>query len=218
LTSNQLSKQEQLDQLQERITQELICPLKDAATNMVFGKGNPDASIVFIGEAPGEQEDLQGKPFVGRAGQELDKLLRKISLTLDDVYICNILKYRPPKNRNPTIDEIRHHTPYLLLQLKIIRPKIIVTLGNYATKFVLAGFSVEGMSAIKGIAQLHGTPQDLTLDGITFTILPFYHPAAMLYNPRLREVVDHDFMKMGVLLDLPLVSDAGGQGALRDFM
>jgi len=123
-----------------------------------------------------------------------------------------------PKNRNPTVDEIRHHTPYLLLQLKIIRPKLIVTLGNYATKFALAGFSVEGMNKIRGIAQLHGTSQELILDGISFTLIPFYHPAAMLYNPRLREVLEHDFMKMGVLLGLPLVSDAGGQGALRDFM
>ena len=94
-----MSKAQQLQEIQKRIESDLVCPLKDAATNVVFGKGNPDADIVFIGEAPGEREDLQGIPFVGHAGQELDKLLQKIGLTLNDVYICNILKYRPPNNR-----------------------------------------------------------------------------------------------------------------------
>jgi len=150
------TKEDQLLALQKRIEDELVCPLKDAATNMVFGKGNPNASIVFIGEAPGEKEDEQGIPFVGRAGKELDKLLHRIGLTLDDVYICNILKYHPPKNRDPSLEEIERHTPYLIEQLKIIQPAIVATLGNYSTKFVLGGFRTSGMKTVKGISVLHG--------------------------------------------------------------
>ncbi len=213
-----MEKQEALDALRQRIIDELVCPLKDAATNLVFGKGNPDADIVFIGEAPGAQEDLQGVPFVGRAGRELDKLLRRISLTLNDVYICNILKYRPPQNRDPSMDEIRNHTPYLIQQLKIISPKIIVTLGNYATKFVLAGFDSEGMKKIAGITQLHGKKNHLVVDGVDFVIVPMYHPAAMLYNPKLRETVEKDFLVLAKLLHLQPVQEAGGQGTLNTFL
>src|SRR3989344_5830412 len=107
-----MSKIEELEQIKQSILTNLSCPLKDSAHNLVFGKGNPDAPILFIGEAPGEQEDIQGVPFVGRAGQELDKLLRSIGLTLEQVYIANILKYRPPNNRAPAMDEIRRHTPF----------------------------------------------------------------------------------------------------------
>lgn len=183
-------------------------PLKDTATNLVFGKGNPDADILFIGEAPGEKEDLQGEPFVGAAGRELDKLLSSIGLTLKDVYIANILKYRPPGNRDPTEEEIRRHTPYLVEQIKAIKPKVICTLGNFATKFVLAGFTVEGMKRIPGISVLHGKPRNMTLEGYSFTVIPLYHPAAMLYKPPLRKVLEEDFRKLGLFLGL----DAGQQG------
>src|SRR3989338_3722651 len=108
------SVEDQLEHIREKIVRELRCPLKDAAHNLVFGKGNPHAQILFIGEAPVEQEDLQGLPFVGAAGKELDKLLHSIGLKLDEVYIANILKYRPPNNRNPNIEEIKSHTPYLI--------------------------------------------------------------------------------------------------------
>ena len=172
------------------------CPLKDAAKNLVFGKGNPDASIMFIGEAPGAQEDELGVPFVGSAGKELDKLLRSIHLTLDDVYIANILKYRPPENRDPSIDEIYRHTPYLIEQIKAIKPKIICTLGNYSTKFVLASFNVPDMKKIDGITRLHGKVHHLNIDGMDFIVIPLYHPAAMLYNPNLRAVLTEDFLEM----------------------
>lgn len=191
---------QELDIIRKKIESEMKCPLRDAAHNLVFGKGNPDASILFIGEAPGREEDLRGIPFVGAAGRELDKLLRAISLTIDEVYIANILKYRPPNNRNPTMEEIRRHTPYLILQIKAIKPQIIATLGNFATKFVLAGFDTESMNSIGGITGLHGKPKEISVDGMKFTIVPLYHPAAMLYNPPLRKILEEDFVRMGKML------------------
>lgn len=194
------SKQALLRKVEEDIKKNLCCPLKDSATNLVFGKGNPDAKILFIGEAPGAKEDILGKPFVGSAGRELDKLLNKINLTIDDVYISNILKYRPPKNRNPTSAEIKAHTPYLLKQIEIIKPQVICTLGNYATKFALANFKQEGMNKIEGIAKIHGVVKKI--DGLDdLTIIPLYHPAAMLYNPKLRPILEEDFIKIKQFLE-----------------
>jgi DNA polymerase len=195
-----MDKIEQLEIVKQKILTDMVCPLKDAAKNLVFGKGNPDAQIMFIGEAPGEKEDEQGVPFVGSAGKELDKLLRSIGLTLEEAYIANILKYRPPNNRDPSVEEIYRHTPYLIEQIKIIRPKIICTLGNYSTKFVLASFNIPNMKKIGGISFLHGKPHNITIDDMNFTVIPLYHPAAMLYNPRLRETLAEDFLKMQDLL------------------
>ncbi|RMF05557.1 uracil-DNA glycosylase [Candidatus Woesearchaeota archaeon] len=197
----QKDKQKELEKVAEEI-RESDLPLKESATNLVFGKGNPDAEIMFIGEAPGEKEDLQGVPFVGAAGRELDKLLHLLGLTLADVYIANILKYRPPNNRDPLPDEIRAHTPYLVKQIRIIKPKVIATLGNFATKFVLAKFDVESMKRIGGISFLHGKPVHIEADGLDFTVIPMYHPAAMLYKPPLRKVIEEDFLKMGEFLGL----------------
>lgn len=217
-STQHMTAEEELSALQKQIEQELICPLKDAATHIVFGKGNPQARIVFIGEAPGREEDLQGKPFVGRAGQELDKLLRKIGLKLDDVYICNILKYRPPQNRDPTVEEINNHTPYLIAQLKIIKPEVVITLGNYSTKFVLAGFNSEGMNKVAGITKLHGSTQQVTLDDLTITVMPMYHPAAMLYNPSLRNIMDIDFLALAKRLGLDIKEQPdSGQLSLDKF-
>lgn len=193
--------QQLLDSLKQKIIDTLDCPLKDASTNIVFGKGNSNADIVFIGEAPGEKEDLQGIPFVGRAGNELDKLLNQIGLSLEDIYICNILKYRPPKNRDPSIAEIKSHTPYLIEQLKIIKPKIVVTLGNYSTKFVLGGFSPDNMKSIEGISVLHGTKHIVQFDDLNLLVIPIYHPAAMLYNPRLRDSFNDDFKFISTVLN-----------------
>jgi DNA polymerase len=189
-----------LDDIRRKILAEMQCPLKDAATNLVFGKGNPYAKILFIGEAPGEQEDLQGVPFVGSAGKQLDKLLHSIGLTLNDVYVANILKYRPPNNRNPTVEEIRRHTPYLIDQISVIKPGVVCTLGNFSTKFVLAGFDVDKMKTIPGIAQIHGTRQTVEKGGMTITVFPLYHPAAILYKPGLRADLESDFLKVGAYL------------------
>ncbi|MGV8162697.1 MAG: uracil-DNA glycosylase family protein [Candidatus Nanoarchaeia archaeon] len=194
-------KQILLDELRQEIIEKLDCPLKDAAHNLVFGKGNPSAKILFIGEAPGEKEDLQGIPFVGAAGKQLDKLLSLIGLTLSDAYVANILKYRPPKNRDPTPDEIRSHTPFLVEQIKIIKPRIVATLGNYSTKFVLSGFSVEGMKQIEGISDLHGKHIEKEINGLKFIVVPLYHPAAILYKPSLRGELENDFLGMKELLE-----------------
>lgn len=190
------NKQGELNKIRADILKHLVCPLKDAATNLVFGKGNPNAPILFIGEAPGEKEDLEGIPFVGRAGKELDKLLQSIGLTLDECYVANILKYRPPQNRDPSIDEIRNHTPYLIEQIKTIKPKVIATLGNFSTKFVLAKFDVDGMKKISGVSNLHGSATEIEIDGMKFIVIPLYHPAAMLYRPQLRETLSEDFQKI----------------------
>lgn len=191
-----MSNREQLEELKTEILKNLHDHLSEKANNLVFGKGNPDADILFIGEAPGEQEDLQGIPFVGRAGKELDKLLNGIDLAIDDVYIANILKYRPPKNRDPNMEEIKGHTPYLIKQIEIIKPKVIATLGNYSTKFVLAEFEPDNMKGIAGMADLHGKPQKIFVKGNEFTVVPIYHPAAMLYRPKLRETLEDDFKVM----------------------
>lgn len=185
--------QSELDDIKQDIVDNLICFLKDNSSNIVFGKGNPNADILFIGEAPGAKEDELGVPFVGRAGKELDTGLSTIGLTLDDVYIANILKYRPPKNRNPSKDEIKNHIPYLIEQIKVINPRVIVTLGNYATKFVLAGFDPSGMSKIAGVTSLHGTFIEISVDNVKYIVMPMFHPAAMMYNPSLRDSFKKDF-------------------------
>jgi uracil-DNA glycosylase len=132
-------------------------------TNIVVGKGNQNAKILFVGEAPGRNEDEQGVPFCGAAGKNLDKLLERVGLTLEDVYVCNILKCRPPENRDPTIDEIKAHTPWLLKQIKDIRPKVVCTLGNYATKFFLSKGNVEDMKNQPGITLIHGKIREIEM-------------------------------------------------------
>ena len=201
-----MNKEQELNILKEAILEDKTLPLRENG-KLVFGKGNPEAKIVFIGEAPGEKEAEQGVPFVGRAGQELDKLLRTINLSLEEVYICNILKFRPPKNRDPNIEEIKTHTPYLIKQLKIIDPEIIITLGNYATKFVLANFKAEDMKLIQGISKLHGIIKTISLENKQFKVIPIYHPAAMLYNPRLRDSFERDFFVIAKTLGLEIRSD-----------
>ncbi|MFW5747131.1 MAG: uracil-DNA glycosylase, partial [Nanoarchaeota archaeon] len=172
-----MGKSEQLDRLRQHIIDSLDCPLKQDATRIVFGKGNPDAQIMFIGEAPGRKEDERGEPFVGAAGRELDKMLRLIDLKTADAYIANILKYRPPNNRNPKKEEILRHTPYLTQQIDIINPRIIAPLGNFATKFVLAGFDPHQMKDIPGISTLHGTKHRILKNGKHYLVIPLYHPA-----------------------------------------
>lgn len=150
--------------------------------NIVVGKGNLNAPILFIGEAPGRNEDEQGFPFVGAAGKNLDKLLEKVGLSMNDVYIANILKCRPPENRPPLSDEIKAHTPWLLKQIKDINPRVICSLGNYATKFFLAGTDVEGMKSQPGITSVHGKVKMISLHGKEVKLIPLFHPAAIIYN------------------------------------
>ena len=157
-------------------------PLKKASTNLVFGKGNPNAEIMFVGEAAGRNEDEQGLPFVGAAGKNLDKLLDKVGLSMEDVYITNILKYRPPENRNPLPEEIKAHTPWLIEQIKQIKPKIICSLGNYSTKFFLSDGNIEEMEKMPGITQIHGKIKLLDFHGLKIKLIPLFHPAAIIYK------------------------------------
>lgn len=182
-----------LQNIKQELLENLHDDLRANSNNLVFGKGNEKADILFIGEAPGAKEDEIGEPFVGAAGRELDKLLTSINLSLSDVYITNILKYRPPNNKDPTKEEIKRHTPYLIKQIHSIKPKVICTLGNYATKFILGEFKVANMKNIKGISTLHGKAHKIVLESKELLVVPLYHPAAMLYNPPLRKTLEEDF-------------------------
>lgn len=192
----------QLQQLASDITTQNICPdLASGATQLVFGDGNPDADIVFIGEAPGKNEDLQGKPFVGAAGKFLDEMLDMIKLKRNDIYITNIVKYRPPNNRDPLPEEKQAFWPILQTQLAIISPKIIATLGRHSLNCFLPKLQ---------ISQCHGQPKRITLkqaghqgDGFTSAvILPLFHPAAALYNGNMRQTLIDDFAKIPTVLKL----------------
>jgi DNA polymerase len=158
------------------------CPLFRDCTNIVVGKGNPKAQILFVGEAPGRNEDERGLPFVGAAGKNLDDLLSKVGLSLDDIYVANILKCRPPENRDPLPEEIKIHTPWLLKQIKEMKPAVVCSLGNYATKFFLAGCDVDKMDAQPGITSVHGKVRDLEIGSLKIRLIPLFHPAAIIYN------------------------------------
>lgn len=160
--------------------------------NIVIGKGNLNAEIMFIGEAPGRNEDEQGLPFVGAAGKNLDALLAKVGLSLDDVYIANILKCRPPENRNPLPEEIKKHTPWLIEQIKKIKPKVICSLGNYSTKFFLADGDVDKMDKMPGITQVHGKVKMIEFHGLKIKLIPLFHPAAIIYNRNLAQSWEKD--------------------------
>ena len=165
------------------------CPLGKTRTKFVFGVGNPKAKLVLVGEAPGRDEDLQGEPFVGRAGQLLNKILGAISLERKDVYICNILKCRPPNNRDPQEDEVEQCEPYLLRQLSIINPKIIVCLGRIAAQNL--------MKTTLDLKNLRGKIHDY--NGIQMIVT--YHPAALLRNPNLKRATWDDFQKVQKLYE-----------------
>jgi DNA polymerase len=174
-------KQAQLDQIKAEIVKHNVCPdLAKTAKHLVFGEGSPDAQVIFIGEAPGRNEDETGRPFVGAAGKFLAELLEGIGLKREDVYITSILKYRPPKNRDPRPEEKDEFWPYLQAQLEVIRPKLIVTLGRHSTNCFLPDLQ---------IGKAHGQPYQWQ----GFTILPLYHPAAALYNGSMRQTIIDDF-------------------------
>jgi DNA polymerase len=160
--------------------------------NIVVGKGNPNADILFVGEAPGRNEDEQGLPFVGAAGKNLDKLLANVGLSLDNVYIANILKCRPPENRNPLPEEIRAHTPWLLAQIDQIKPKVVCSLGNYATKFFLSQGNIDNMQSQPGITQVHGKIKNLEINNHKIKLIPLFHPAAIIYNRSLQSQWEKD--------------------------
>lgn len=178
-----------LDALREHIGDCRRCPLSGTRTSLVFGVGDPGARLMFVGEAPGRNEDLRGEPFVGAAGRLLDELLASIGMDREEVYIANILKCRPPGNRDPLESEIETCTPFLREQVRIIAPDVIVTLGNFATRFVLK--TDEGITRIRGTARRAGR----------FTVLPIFHPAAALYDRAKRDVLFGDFASIRGLLE-----------------
>jgi DNA polymerase len=171
------------------------CRLAEGRTQVVFGVGHPEADLMFVGEAPGFHEDKQGYPFVGSAGKLLDRLLAGIGLSRADVYIANVLKCRPPGNRDPQPDEIEACEAHLFRQIGLIEPKLIATLGNFATK-LLSGKPV-------GITRVHGTPQEAVLGGRPVTLYPIYHPAAALYTPAMLKTLEEDFARIPELLAGP---------------
>jgi uracil-DNA glycosylase family 4 len=182
------TKQQLLDELKARIEKADVTPeLKKQATQLVFGDGNADADVVFIGEAPGKNEDLQGVPFIGAAGKFLSEMLAMIGLKREDIYITNIVKYRPPNNRDPLPDEKTAWLPYLQEQLDIIKPKLIVTLGRHSMDVLLPGLK---------ISQVHGQPKRYK----DHVYLPLFHPAAALYNGGMRQTLIDDFALIPTIL------------------
>jgi len=179
------------------------CRLAEGRTNVVFGAGNADADLMFVGEAPGAEEDRQGLPFVGRAGGLLNDLLGGIGLERGDVFIANVLKSRPPGNRDPLPDEIQACEPYLMRQVELIQPRVIATLGNFATK-LLTGSQI-------GITRVRGTPQPHTLAGRSLLIFPLLHPAAALRTPAMVETLRSDFETLKDLLDEPASPEPGAE-------
>ncbi|MFP4473125.1 MAG: uracil-DNA glycosylase [Candidatus Omnitrophota bacterium] len=167
-------------------------PLKSSAAQLVFGEGPRHPAVMFIGEAPGRKEDESGRPFVGAAGCELDTLLRSISLQRKDVYITSVLKYRPPKNRDPRASEVSAHVPFLIRQIELLRPRVLATLGNWATRLILAGGDPCVMGAMPPIGKVHGTERNIRIGKRQYTVLPLYHPAAILYNRSLEDVARKD--------------------------
>lgn len=177
-----------LPELRELIGDCHRCDLGCTRTKLVLGVGDPEARVMFVGEAPGRNEDLKGEPFVGAAGQLLDELLGHAGLRRDEVYIANVLKCRPPGNRDPEPAEIETCTPFLREQIRIISPQILVTLGNFATKFVLR--TETGITRLRGTVRTAGR----------FTVLPIFHPAAAIYDRTKREVLVADFELLGEVL------------------
>jgi uracil-DNA glycosylase len=172
------------------------CALSQGRTQVVFGVGDPAADLMFVGEAPGFHEDQQGKPFVGQAGKLLDKLLAGIGLARHQVYVANVLKCRPPGNRDPKPEEIEACEGHLFRQIELIEPTVVATLGNFATK-LLSGKPT-------GITRVHGTEQPTRLGGRDVLLYPLYHPAAALYTPAMLKVLEEDFRRLPDLLGRPV--------------
>ena len=185
-------RREELVELYREVKECRRCPLYATRTQVVFGSGNADADLMFVGEAPGFHEDQQGIPFVGAAGKLLEKLLDEIGMTRGDVFIANVLKSRPPGNRDPQLEEIEACKPYLTRQIELIEPRVICTLGNFSTKLLTRRQD--------GITRVHGRPQDHVIAGLPIRIYPIYHPAAGLRSTAMLETLREDFNQLPELL------------------
>lgn len=184
-------KQKILEKLKQKMVKDETLPLRQGATNLVFGEGNPDAKIMFIGEGPGYWEDQKGRPFVGNAGAFLNQLLQSIKLPREDVFITNVINYRPPGNRDPLPEEIGAFRPYIDKMIKVIKPKMIVTLGRFSMAKFLPGVKV---------SNIHGKPQTVVWQGREITVVPMYHPAAGLRNGEIKRRSIEDFQKLPEIL------------------
>jgi len=201
-------KEEEMKALIEEIASCTRCPLHATRKNPVPGEGSLDAPLMLIGEAPGRWEDEKGRPFVGAAGKLLDSLLASIGLKREEVFIANVLKCRPPGNRDPRPDEIEACTPFLDRQIRIIRPKVIATLGRHSTSYI---FSKAGL-AFKRISDVRGSVLKARVLGIEVWIVPTYHPASALYNPGVKDILRSDFETIGRVVRGAL----GGEEALGE--
>lgn len=183
-----------LKQLKEQVLQCRKCELYKTKKQYVFGEGKSDAQILFIGEAPGANEDLTGRPFVGRAGKIFDEMLQTTGLKCEDVFIANVLKCRPPKNRSPQQDEITSCAPYLSLQIELIKPKIICPMGNFATEYIFKKYSLK--SQLTSISRMHGKLFKVQSITGVIKILPLYHPAVATYNIDMKKLLLDDIQRL----------------------
>lgn len=174
-----------LNQLEQQVAACRACALCEGRRNTVFGEGNPNAGIMLIGEAPGKYEDVQGRPFVGPAGKLLDQLLQRAQLQRSEVYVANVLKCRPPGNRNPSPAEIEACAPFLRIQVQTVNPWLLITMGNFATQFILK--TDAGITHLRGVVRQTGR----------FLVVPVYHPAAALHNPERMQTLVTDFERIG---------------------
>lgn len=191
-----LRQMETIEEIKKEVLNCKKCPLYKTRTHPVVGEGSLKARVMFIGEAPGANEDATGRPFCGAAGKILDELLSEVGIKREEVYITNILKDRPPGNRPPRTEEIKACTPYLERQIEIIKPKAICTLGNFATSFIFKKFGIE--DKLQGISKIHG---QVFVAGDLFTrlkIIPLYHPAVATYNIKMKEILKEDFRVLRV--------------------
>lgn len=186
-----MDKAQQLADLKKQMQEDQTLPLRQTATQLVFGEGNPDTKIYFLGEAPGYFEDQKGRPFIGQAGQLLDKMLQNINLKREDVYISNVVRFRPPENRDPTPEELAAFAPYVDKEIEIIDPRVIITLGRFSMgKFI---------PEVK-ISQVHGKPKLVKWKGKNIIVIPMYHPAAALRAGAVLQSLQEDFQKVPQLL------------------
>jgi DNA polymerase len=197
LRGNHLSEKKLLDDVAAEVVVCTKCSLWKTRKNAVPGEGSPQTEIMFIGEAPGYWEDAKGQPFVGDAGKFLDSLISAIGFSRENVFICNVLKCRPPKNREPMPSEIQTCTPYLDRQIHAIQPKFIVTLGNYSTAYIFS----KARLPFSSITQVHGKFHEVSILGINVTVFPTFHPAAALYSAKYKELITSDFRLLGQELE-----------------
>jgi len=193
-----MPKKELMEAIADEVKACQKCGLWETRLNAVPGEGSLDASVLFVGEAPGYWEDVKGRPFVGAAGKFLDTLLAEINLSRSTVYITNVVKCRPPENRVPSPVEVKTCTPYLNRQIKIIQPDIIVTLGRHATSYVL---SEAGLKEVVGITKLRGKVYSVKIFGLPVSVLPMFHPAAVLHNPKYKDPLERDFHLLKSLVE-----------------